>query len=162
MNGSRVRMKYEVLSQTLENNYDFKFMDIGDVAELAVIMLDSLKDTPEDRGETLVDIIKEIDSVIGGSFAPFISAASYQIKQNQEIASAIMINYYEGYPLISEIFTNKKYQNLGMASSLIKKSVNSLFDMGYKNLILNVDIENIAAINLYRKIGFEVEERNDT
>ena len=66
-----------------------------------------------------------------------------------------MISYYDGYPLISEIFTKKKYQNLGMASSLIKKSVNSLLNMGYKNLILNVDIENFTAINLYRKIGFE-------
>ena len=151
-------MNYKLFPQTLESNYDFEFMGTDDVIELATVMLNSLKDTSEDRGETLGDVIQEIESVIGGSFAPFISDASYQIILNGEIASAIMISYYEGYPLMSEIFTKKKYQNLGMASYLIKKSVNSLLDMGYKNLILNVDIENYAAINLYRKIGFEVNE----
>ncbi|MHB8072334.1 GNAT family N-acetyltransferase [Desulfosporosinus fructosivorans] len=156
MNSKRAKMYYKLSSQTLTSKYDFKFIDIDDVIELATVMLDSLKDTCEDRGETLGDVIEEIESVIGGSFAPFISEASYRIIQNEETAAAIMISYYEGYPLISEIFTNKKYQNSGMASSLIKKSVNSLLDMGYKDLILNVDIENIAAVNLYRKIGFEV------
>ena len=151
-------MNYKLLSQTLSSNYDFKFIGIDDVMELSTVMLNSLKDTCEDRGETLGDVIEEIESVIGGSFAPFISDASFQIMQNEETASAIMISYYEGYPLISEIFTKKKYQNSGMASFLIKKSVNSLLDMGYKNLILNVDIENIAAVNLYRKIGFEVND----
>jgi len=131
-------------------------MVIDDVIELATVMLNSLKDTSEDRGETLEDVIQEIESVITGSFAPFISGASYQIIQNGETVSAIMISYYEGYPLISEIFTNKQYQNSGMASFLIKKSVNSLLNMGYKKLILNVDTENFTAMNLYRKIGFEV------
>lgn len=159
LNSKRVKMNYKLLSQTLRSNYDFKFIGIDDVMELATVMLNSLKDTCEDRGETLGDVIEEIESVIGGSFAPFISDASYQIMQNEETASAIMISYYEGYPLISEIFTKKEYQNSGMASSLIKKSVNSLLDMGYKNLILNVDAENIAAVNLYRKIGFEVKKK---
>jgi len=155
LNSKRVRMNYKLVPQTSESNYDFKFMTIDDVIELATVMLNSLKDTAEDRRETLEDVIQEIESVITGSFAPFISDASYQIIQNGETVSAIMISYYEGYPLISEIFTNKQYQNLGMASFLIKKSVDSLLNMGYKKLILNVHTENFTAMNLYRKIGFK-------
>lgn len=158
LNSKRARMNCNLFPQTLESNYDLQFMCIDDVIELSKVMLNSLKDTSEDKGETLGDIIQEIDSVIGGSFAPFISDASYQIILNGEIASAIMISYYKGYPLISEIFTEKKFQNLGMASYLIKKSGNSLFNMDYKNLVLNVDIENLAAMNLYRKIGFEINK----
>ena len=156
MNYKREKMTYKLLPQIMESNYDFQFMGTDKVIELATVMLSTLKGTSEDKGETLGDIIEEIDSVIGGSFAPFIPDASYQIIQNGEIASAIMISYYEGYPLISEIFTKRKYQNRGMASYLIKKSINSLLDMGYKYLVLNVDSDNIAARDLYIKIGFEL------
>jgi ribosomal protein S18 acetylase RimI-like enzyme len=157
LTSKRTKMVYTLLPHIIESNYAFQSINEDEVTELARIMLDSLKDTCEDKGESLEDIIEEIVEVIGGYFAPFISDASYQLKQNGEIVSAIMISYYEGYPLISEIFTNRKYQGLGMASSLIKKSVNSLVQMGYTILTLNVELENIAAINLYRKIGFEVE-----
>ena len=155
LNCKRSKMTYKLVPQTLKSDYDYKIMDIGDVTELALVMLNSLKDTSEDRGETLGDIIEELNSVIGGSFAPFISKASYLIKQNGDIASAIRINYYEGYPLISELFTKKKYQKLGLANSLIKKSINSLLNCGYRDLTLNVDLENVTAVSLYKKIGFE-------
>lgn len=46
--------------------------------------------------------------------------------------------------------------HLGIACYLIKKSVNSLLNMSFINLIQNVDIENFTEINLYRKIGFEI------
>lgn len=153
-----MKMIYELSPQTFESIHKFEAISEGQVAELAIVMLDSLKDTCEDKGETLQDIINELEEVIDGSFAPFISNASYQIRQNDEIASSIMISYYEGYPLISEIFTNKKYQGLGMAKALIKKSINSLLYMGYTKLVLNVEVENIAALNLYRKIGFGKQE----
>lgn len=106
-------------------------------------------------GDTLEDITQETDSVVSGSFAPFISNASYQIKHNEEIISAIMISCYEGHPLISEIFTNKHFYNLGLASTLIKKSINSLLELGYTRLTLYVDTRNTVALNLYKKIGFK-------
>lgn len=161
MNSQRIKMSHKLLPLSFTSKYDFEIMDIGDVTELAMVMLESIKHTCEDRGETLADLIEELDSVLGGSFAPYIADASYQIKQNGETVSAIMISYFEGYPLISEIFTKKKYQNLGMASSLINKSINSLISMGYESLILNVNRDNMPAINLYRKIGFEVENLKD-
>lgn len=161
MTSKRRKMIYKLMPQISEGNYEFESINEADVKELSKIMLDTLKDTCEDKGETLEDIINEIVEVISGSFAPFISDASYQIKDKGEIISAIMISYYKGYPLISEIFTSKKYQGLGLAKSLIKKSVNSLLEIGYTSLTLNVELENIAAINLYRKIGFEFENSKD-
>jgi RimJ/RimL family protein N-acetyltransferase len=155
-----MKMIYGLSPQTFESIHKFEAISEEQVAELAVVMLDSLKNTCEDKGETLQDIISELVEVMDGSFAPFISDASYQIRQNGEIASSIMISYYEGYPLISEIFTNKKYQGLGMAKALIKKSINTLMGMGYTKLVLNVEVENIVALNLYKKIGFEKEEIN--
>ena len=116
-------MSYKLLPQTFTSKYDFESIDIGDVTELAMVMLESIKHTCEDQGETLADLIEELDSVLGGSFAPYIADASYQIKQNGETVSAIMISYFKGYPLISEFFTKKKFQNQGMARFLINKSI---------------------------------------
>ena len=106
-----MKMSYKLSPQTFTSKYDFEIIDIGDVTELAMVMLESIKHTCEDHGESLADIIEELDSVLGGSFAPYIADASYQIKQNEETVSAIMISYFKGYPLISEVFTKKKFQN---------------------------------------------------
>ncbi|HEY5561537.1 MAG TPA: GNAT family N-acetyltransferase [Clostridiaceae bacterium] len=130
-------------------------INTADLSELALVMLDSFKGSCEDAGESIDDIIEELYSVISGSFAPFISDASYQIKQNGEILSAIMINYYEGSPLISEIFTKKQYRNLGMAGEIIKQSINSLLLVGHNELTLFVDPRNSLAIRLYEKSGFK-------
>ncbi|MBU3217331.1 GNAT family N-acetyltransferase [Clostridium estertheticum] len=117
-------------------------------------MLDAFRDTEDFEDETLEDLNEEIHSVVDGTFGMFISDASFQIKQNTEIASAILINLYEGNPLVSELFTKKKYMNLGMASSLLKNSINVLLKLGYENLTLNVHPRNVGAVNLYKKIGF--------
>jgi ribosomal protein S18 acetylase RimI-like enzyme len=57
-------------------------------------------------------------------------------------------------PIVSELFTVKKYLELGMESNLLKKSINVLLNLGYKELVLYVYPENVDAINLYKKIGF--------
>jgi len=55
LNSKRARMNYKLFSQTVESKYDFEFVGIEDVIELATVMLNSLKFTSEDRGETLGD-----------------------------------------------------------------------------------------------------------
>ena len=154
MSSKRIKMKYKLKSQEITKDYEFEMIDIKDLNDLSIVMLESIKDTCEDAGEKLEDIVEEIDSVISGSFAPFIYEASYQVKKKKEIVSAIMISFYQGYPLISEIFTRNEFHKLGLATFLISMSVNSLLKLGYKELVLNVEARNTAAINLYKKIGF--------
>ena len=61
---------------------------------------------------------------------------------------------YKDRPFVSELFTVKKYLKLGMASNLLKKSINVLLNLGYEDLVLYVHPENAEAVNLYKKIGF--------
>lgn len=155
MSSKRIKMMCKLIPQVTEEIYEFDAINIEDIIELSLVMLESLKGTCEDTGETLEDIMEELDSIISGSFAPFIYDASYQIKQNEEIVAAIMISYYEGHPLISEIFTKKQYYNLGMAEALMRHSINALLKMDYEEANLYVDPRNTAAITLYKKIGFK-------
>lgn len=150
----RVGMIYKLVPQKLEEIYILNKISTCDINGLSISMLEAFRGTQDFEDETLEDLNEEIHSVIDSTFGIFIPDASFQIKQDAEIISAIIISLYKGKPLVSELFTRKKYINLGMASSLLKKSINVLLKLGYENLVLYVHPENIAAINLYKKIGF--------
>jgi len=150
----RVGMICKLVPQKLEEIYTFDRINTYDKNGLAISMLEAFKDTEDFEGETLEDLNEEIHSVVESAFGTFIPDASFQIKQNKIIVSAILISLYKGKPLVSELFTRKKYSNLGMASSLLRKSINVLFKLGYENLVLYVHPRNVVAVNLYKKIGF--------
>lgn len=125
-----------------------------DINNLAIAMLDAFKDTVDFENETLEELSKEILEVIESDFGIFIPEASFQIKQNDQVLSVILVSLYKEKPLISELFTAKNSVNLGMASTLIKKSINALILLKYSDLVLYVHPKNFQAINLYKKIGF--------
>lgn len=150
----RVGMIYKLIPQKSEELYIFDMINTDDINDLAISMLDAFRDTEDFNGETLENLDEKIHGIVESNFGIFIPNASFQIKRNTEIASAILISLYEGKPLVSELFTRKKYMNLGMATSLLKKSINVLLSLGYENLILYVHPRNIGAVNLYKKIGF--------
>lgn len=150
----RIGMTCKLEPQESQQPYTFNGVSANDVSHLAASMLDAFRDTEDFEGETLEGLGVEIRDVIESKFGMFISDASFQICQNAEIASAILISLYEGKPLVSELFTRKKYMNLGMARSLLRKSINVLLTLGYEDLILYVHPKNAQAIKLYKKIGF--------
>jgi len=150
----RVGMIYKLIPQELEGIYTFDKISSDDIHGLAVSMLEAFKDTADFNGETLEELNKEIYSVVKSTFGTFITDASFQIKQDGEIAAVILISLYKDKPFVSELFTVKKYLKLGMAITLLKKSINVLLDLGYEDLVLYVHPENAGAINLYKKIGF--------
>ncbi len=150
----RIGMIYKLMPQEIEGIYTFDKISSDDIHGLSVSMLEAFKDTADFNGETLEELNEEIYSVVESTFGTFITDASFQIKQNGEIVAVILISLYKDKPFVSELFTVKKYLKLGMASNLLKKSINVLLELGYKDLVLYVHPENVAAINLYKKIGF--------
>ncbi|HEX9024952.1 MAG TPA: GNAT family N-acetyltransferase [Clostridium sp.] len=150
----RVGMIYKLRPQKLEEVYKFDKISSNDINRLSVAMLEAFENTEDFNGETLEDLNEEICSIVESTFGTFIPNASFQIKQNGEIAAVILISLYKDKPFVSELFTVKKYLKLGMASSLLKKSINVLLNLGYEDLVLYVHPKNTGAVNLYRKIGF--------
>ncbi|MBC2458784.1 GNAT family N-acetyltransferase [Clostridium beijerinckii] len=150
----RIGMICKLAPQELKGIYTFDKIDSDDIDGLSVSMLDAFKDTVDFNGETIEELNKEICSIVESTFGTFISDASFQIKQNGEIAAVILISLFKGKPFVSELFTVKKYLKQGMASNLLKNSINVLGNLGYDDLILYVHPKNAAAVNLYKKIGF--------
>lgn len=152
---NRIRMSYTLVPQKSEEVYVFDRINTDDLEALVASMFEAFQDTVDYEGESLEDLKKELCSVIEGEYGTFLPKASFEIKRNGEIAAAILISSYNDKPLVLELFTTKKYLHLGMANSLLKKSVNVLLSLGYENLVLNVHPKNFGAINLYKKIGFK-------
>lgn len=85
---------------------------------------------------------------------------NYIYKQNN------MIYGFMNYSIIFEkielnfIWVNESYRNKGVASKLLMFLINESTDK--ENITLEVNINNIAAINLYKKFGFkEVAKRKN-
>jgi len=150
----RISMNYKLVPQKLEEVYGFDRISIEDIDALSISMFEAFQDTADYEGESVKDLRKELCEVMEGTFGTFLPEASFQIKQNGEIAAVILVNLYQDKPLVSELFTAKKYLHLGMASCLLKKTIHVLAGLEYENLVLNVHPKNVGAIHLYRKIGF--------
>lgn len=150
----RTGMVYKLRRQKLNEVYTFESISSDKLDNLTITMFEAFKDTVDYNGETLKELKKELQSVVESTFGIFIPEASFQIKHNGEVAAVILISFYNGNPFVSELFTNKNYLKRGMASALMKKSINILLDLGYHDLVLYVHPKNEGAINLYKKIGF--------
>ncbi len=149
-------MVFKIKPQKIDNNLKTRNIKDTDINELGAVMLDAYKDTIDDEGETLEAAQNEIKSALEEKYGEFISDASFLIELNNKITSAILINLFEGKPLITYVFTSKKNSGKGMAKHLIQKSINSLFDLGFEELCLFLTKGNLNAIRLYKKIGFEI------
>ncbi|MGI8893923.1 MAG: GNAT family N-acetyltransferase [Bacteroidia bacterium] len=70
----------------------------------------------------------------------------------------MLINLYKEEPLITYIFTRKKFTGKGMATDLLNRAKYELFQLNYKKLNLYVNKENTKAIDLYLKSGFTITQ----
>lgn len=63
--------------------------------------------------------------------------------------------YFYGFEII------KVYRNKGYAFITMNKLIEKLIQSKYENILLQVDMSNIAAYNLYLKLGFVVKQKLD-
>lgn len=69
------------------------------------------------------------------------------------------IKYIEGY--VTNVSVVKEYQNLGISSNLLLTSIEKAKKNKFRRLNLEVFINNIAAINLYKKYSFRIKKVNE-
>ncbi|PUB11396.1 acetyltransferase (GNAT) family protein [Paenisporosarcina sp. OV554] len=151
---SRIKMKCKLEKQLISTTFHLKPITQQDIMKVAATMLEAYEGTVDQQEDTLQEAILEVNKIIKDGYGPFIAEASYWIEMNNEAAAVICINLWDKKPLITEIYTGKKFLHQGMASTLITKSMNTLKLMGYDELILNVTAENSDALHLYKKLGF--------
>lgn len=76
---------------------------------------------------------------------------------NNELVGLIacyLNNYENNNGYISNLSVIKKYQGFGIASQLLKKTVEEALRLGFNTIELEVEAKNNNAINLYKRTGF--------
>ncbi len=64
------------------------------------------------------------------------------------------ILYIDNY--IQSLSVNREYQKMGYGSKLTKFAVNRILSSNYSEVILKVMKGNVPALNIYKKLGFEI------
>lgn len=77
---------------------------------------------------------------------------------NNIIVGSFLITKNEIGLLLDEIFIEEQYRNKGIGTSIIKNIVSK----SNNNVYLWVYKDNIKAVNLYNKIGFNIKEKTDS
>lgn len=55
---------------------------------------------------------------------------------------------------VSRMIVKKQYRNKGIGSEMLSFLIEKAVSMGYKEMTIGVDKDNITAIHLYKKFGF--------
>lgn len=146
-------MKY--ITEVKNNSLQTLPIDSSMTEELAELMLEAYKATPDYEGETFVETVEELDNVFKGYYGTFMEKESHAVVNEEgELLSAIFLCLYKNEPTITYLFTNPSETGKGYAKGLINKSTDSLHDNGYDKIFLYVSTANKPAISLYKTMGF--------
>lgn len=115
------------------------------------IKLETIFSSPDEFGEDDTDKIKEY---VDMSVKEFLN--NYKlIIINDSIAGIFFVRDFEDGVLIDEIYLYDEYRNKGIGTDLINSVSNP-------NIYLWVYKNNVKAISLYSKLGFDIIEETDT
>ena len=71
------------------------------------------------------------------------------------------LDYDENSKLWLGILVADQYQNKGLGKRIMEMLLKAFYKLNEKKLYLSVDKDNIKAINLYKKFGFDLLEKKE-
>jgi len=80
-------------------------------------------------------------------------------KVDNVIAGYILILIKRKTPKLYSIGVKEEFRGKKIAQRLLEFSIKKLLHVGFKTLLLEVRVDNKAAIYLYEKIGFTIKKR---
>lgn len=107
------------------------------------------KDLPDDE-------INKINNYVKNNVPKLLNDYSNIIVDNKVIGCLLLTNKDDGI-LLDEIYVEQEYRNKGIGTDIIKNVINEN-DIIY----LWVYKENVKAISLYKKLGFNVIDETDS
>jgi ribosomal protein S18 acetylase RimI-like enzyme len=126
----------------------------ADAEDLAVLMYEAYRGTPDDEGETLEDARAEVRKTFDGEYGTFLRFASFVSEVDGRLLGASLVTHWRGAPLIAFAMTHPEAIRQGLATSLILRSLHALAEAGYREANLAVTNANDPARRLYEKLGF--------
>ena len=156
----RHKMCVELTLQTPAVHLGARHVGASDVEGLAKLMLAAYRGTIDDEGETLDSARAEIQRTFAAEYGRFLPDCSWLVEHGDTIRAACLATYFDMWqaPIVAFVMTDPAAKGQGLATNLIKHSMNSLLVQGYTRLCLAVTEGNTPAQHIYNLLGFEVEE----
>ena len=94
-----------------------------------------------------------------GAFAPFQieQGVFYGVERDGRLVAAAgthLVAPSEGVAAVGNVYTDRAYRGQGLAQVCTGAVVAHCFDLGIRDVVLNVDSRNAPAIAAYRRLGF--------
>lgn len=131
----------------------------SDVQALGALMLAAYRGTVDDEGETEADAIAEVERTLAGEYGPLLADASFAINDDGRPVGASMATLWEDRAMLMYLIVHPEMKRRGIGTFLVATTGNTLPGAGFAELGLFVTEANEPAVNLYRKLGFEVVDR---
>ena len=139
----------------MKNNMDYQLecVTMDDIELLTsyklASILDYAKDMPQEEIEKITNYVK--------TTIPTQIADYKMIVINNKKVGCLLLEKYEDGILLNELYLDKNYRRKGIGTTLL----NSILSNNSK-VYLWVYKENTLALNLYKKLGFQIKETTET
>ena len=136
------------------NKYKLENASIKDIERIKKYKLNTIFEYAKDLDKEEVEKINNyVNKTISNQIFEY-----KNIVLNNIIVGSFLITKNENGLLLDEIFIEEQYRNKGIGTSIIKDVVSK----SNNNVYLWVYKDNIKAVNLYNKIGFNIKEKTDS
>ena len=152
-------MRSTLVQQAVSNEWPSRTVGPGDTRDLGALMLAAYRGTVDDEGETEDDAVGEVERTIDGEYGTFLFGCSLVIEHGSRAIGASMVTFFESRPFLAYLVVRPEMKRRGIGAWLVGTSGNALLSGGHSTLDLFVTEANEPAVNLYRKLGFEVVDR---
>jgi ribosomal protein S18 acetylase RimI-like enzyme len=126
----------------------------ADEVQLASLMYHAYLGTIDYEGEDEAAALEEVRRTFAGQYGSFLWSASRVMERDAALASAALLTRWEGKPFVAFSMTRPEFKRRGLARACLESAVNQLLLEGEQELWLAVTLANVAAMSLYRKLGF--------
>lgn len=136
------------------NKYKLENTSLKDIERIKKYKLNTIFEYAKDLDKEEVEKINNyVNKTISNQIFEY-----KNIVLNNNIVGSFLITKNENGLLLDEIFIEEQYRNKGIGTSIIKDVVSK----SNNNVYLWVYKDNIKAVNLYNKIGFNIKEETDS
>ena len=136
------------------NKYKLENASIKDIERIKKYKLNTIFEYAKDLDKEEVEKINNyVNKTIPNQIFEY-----KNIVLNDIIVGSFLITKNENGLLLDEIFIEEQYRNKGIGTSIIKDVVSK----SNSNVCLWVYKDNIKAVNLYNRIGFNIKEETDS
>lgn len=136
------------------NKYKLENASIKDIERIKKYKLNTIFEYAKDLDKEEVEKINNyVNKTISNQIFEY-----KNIVLNNIIVGSFLITKNENGLLLDEIFIEEQYRNKGIGTSIIKDVISK----SNNNVYLWVYKDNIKAVNLYNKLGFNIKEETDS